>query len=313
MDSIFLDPNMYCFSEQEWTGGDALSRLDALLTLLTGISNSENNLECGDAVSFILPDEILWFSYSVNPNINTPTNSHYQRLFKANIMPSLMRRKVHLDTGAECTEPLSDYLSINDSVARLPLEAFLKNCNRSDIASVSYAYHSQRVSLNLGSDCFNDEVCISNISGSYFLNPADVFPLEEKENVARALTESAMIMREQLRISDPAWMTFDPVQIELHEDFIPSITNADFNGFEDEYQNRIIYTVLQIIVSRDVSINEHSMSPQTVSYKKKSYRKWNAYVFQMGPNANDTRCSRLYFSKISNGRLLFRYEPDAHP
>lgn len=313
MSMIFLDPNTYCFSEDEWVGGDALNRLDDLLSILLELEDSEERLEASEGAFFLLPNDLLLFSFEVNPNINSPANGHYNRLFQTKILPALMRRQKELEVGETCDQLLSDHVAIADTVAKEALRSFLDSISRTEAGPLVYAYHPQRISLDLGSGCFSDEVSIPDVSGGYFANYHQLFPIEKKKNVACALNESIMILRERLSLTDATWLDHNPTGIFLHDDFVPSISGADFRGFDCEYRERIIYTILQIVVARSVTTKEHSMSPQTVQFQNTKHSKWNAYVFQMGPNATDVRCSRLYFSKIQDGMLLFRYEENAHP
>ena len=98
----------------------------------------------------------------------------------------------------------------------------------------------------------------------------------------------------------------------MHDDFLPSVARADFRDFVDEYQARVLYSILQIITTRNLTINEHSMKPQKVKFNGKSHGKWNAYVFQNGPCEHDLRCSRIYFAKVDGGILLHEYVESAH-
>ena len=313
MSLIFLDPNIYCYSAEEWVGGDALDRLDRFVTILSELSDSEENIEAGESVSFLLPDELLLFSYEVNPNIDSPENGHYHRLFRTQIMPAFTRRRGNLDFDNGCDQVLSDHISIADSVATEALQSFVDGISLTEAKSIIYAYHPQRISLDLAGGCFSDEVSISEISGRYFVNHHHLFPLAEKMDVACAITEAINVLRDRLSIEDATWLDFNLTSVLVHDDFVPSVSGADFRGLIHTYQDRLIYTILQIVAARRVTTSEHRMTAQTVTYQNATHGKWNAYVFQMGPDATDTRCSRLYFAKVNGGMLLFRYDGDAHP
>lgn len=304
---------MYCFSAEEWAGGDALDRLDSLLSLLLDIDEAEEKLEVKKVTSFLLPDELLWFSYEVNPNIDSPKNNHYHRLFKSQIMPALTRRQGILDFDESCDHILSDYVSIANSVASAALQSFLDNISRTEARLLTYAYHPQRVSLDLASDCFSDEASISEVNGRYFVDHHNLFPIEEKKDPARSISEAIKILKDRLSSLDPTWQDYNLTSVITHEDFVPSVSGADFGGLTHKYRERIVYTILQVVAARSLTTHEHSMTSQTVTYQNATHGKWNAYVFQMGPDATDVRCSRLYFAKVNGGMLLFRYEQNAHP
>ncbi len=312
MSYIFLDPNLYIFSDDEWVGGEALNRLDDLLRIMTDIASSEEQLEHVGGVSVIFPDDIYLFSLEMNPNINTPENAHYSRIFRSRILPSLMRRRANFEVGEDIDNILCDHVTVADSVVPQPLQSFLEDTTVNDAGSFIYAYHSQRISLNLGSGVFLEEICISSTSGRYFVDPTWVFPIEEKGDPASSIMEAVNIRRERLLLNDAEWQGYKPTGLFIHEDFLNSIASADFGALKAEYQDRLIFTFLQVLSARHLTTNEHSMKPQTITYDNKRHGKWNAYVFQMGPNASDTRCSRLYYAKIRGGVLFFRYEEDAH-
>lgn len=313
MSLIFLDPNIYCYSAEEWVGGDALDRLDSFVTILSELNESEENIEAGESVSFLLPDELLLFSCEVNPNIDSPKNGHYHRLFRTQIMPAFTRRRGKLSFDDGCDQVLSDHISIADSVAAEALQSFIDGISLTEAQSIIYAYHPQRISLDLAGGCFSDEASISEINGRYFVNHHHLFPLAEKKDVACAITEAINVLRDRLSIKDATWLDFTLTSVLVHDDFVPSVSGADFRGLSHTYQDRLIYTILQIIAARKVTTSEHRMTAQTLTYQNATHGKWNAYVFQMGPDATDTRCSRLYFAKVNGGMLLFRYDNDAHP
>lgn len=312
MSNIFLDPNLYIFSEDEWRCGEALDRLDDLLRIMTDIDSSEEKLERSGAVLFLLPDEIYLSSLEMNPNINTPENTHYSKIFRSHILPSLMRRRANFVVGDNIDEILCDHVSVLDSVVPNSLKTFLESTTLDDTGSFIYVYHPRRISLTLESDAFLEEVCISSVSGRYFVEPSWVFPIEKKRDPVCSIIESVNINRERLLLKDAEWGECHPSGLFLHEDFVQSIADADFRELESEYKNKLIFTFLQVLCARHLTTNEHSMSPQTITYNRKKHLKWNAYVFKMGPDATDTRCSRLYYAKIKGGILFFRYEEDAH-
>lgn len=309
---IFLDPNLYCYTREEWAGGDALVRLDSLLDVLVNIERSERLLETVDNVSFLLPDDLLLFSYEANPNVNDPPNSHYFRLFNSRIMPMLQRRMGALNLENACDKALSEYIGVDSCVAEQALVAFLESVSCTEVEKVVYAYHPQRTSIKKGSQVFCDEVAVDRVCGSYFADYRKVYPLASKHDPIAALNEAISILNIRLAYKDPTWLNFRLSRIFLHEDFIQSVEKADFRAFTSEYEDRILYAILQVATSRNVTVQEHTMTGQKVRYSGQDHQKWNAYVFQMGPNAQDVRCSRLYFSKIKGGVLLFNYEPDAH-
>lgn len=312
MTMVFLDPNLYCYTEEEWAGGDALDRIEALLEMLADIDEAERALEANTGVSFLLPEEILLHSYETNPNINNPPNNHYFRLFKSRIMPGLERRKGHLKIEDSCDRTLSDHITPDSCVAPQALNTFLDAVSCSEVKHIVYAYHPQRPSLHRGSEIFADEVAISSVRGRYFVNHIYVYPLSKKKNPETALNKAISILHCRMAFKDPAWLDFRLSNVILHADFIQSVERADFRTYHAEYRERILYAIMQVASARDVTTNEHTMIGHKVRYCNQDHQKWNAYVFQMGPNSQDARCSRLYFSKINGGVLLFYYDPDAH-
>ncbi len=312
MNMIFLDPNVYCYSEREWEGGAALSRLDRLLEIIFEIDESEVRIEAEQSVKFILPDELLLEAFEMNPTINDPPNSFYNRLFTNRILPALMRRRETSELTDETGVNLADHLVPADSVANDGIRSFLGSISLIQAKSIVYAYHSQRVSLPSSTGFFYDEVPICSVPGCYFVDHHRLFPIEEKSNAERAVAESIRILRERLKKKDSTWARYNTVNVRLHDYFVPSVAKSNFRDQQFEYRERIVYSLLQIATSRSVTTRQHSMKPQKINYNSKSHGKWNAYVFQNGPTDRDTRCSRIYFAKISGGIVLFDYDEDAH-
>lgn len=309
---ILLDPNTYCYTNEEWAGGDALDRLDKLLNFITEIDDSENILDAHDLVSFLLPDDVLARSFSMNPTANQPPNNFYHRMFTSQVLPALMRRRKNHEFSPPCGPALSERVYQDDCVADADFMSFLSEIDVTEAHSIIYAYHEQRVSLKIPSELFQDDVPINSVHGRFFVCHRNMFPLEEKKNTAASIHEAICVLKEKLGRFDPTWNDFQVASIFLHDDFLPSVAKSNFREFVYDYQERIIFSLLQVATSRSVTTKEHSMKPQKVMFRGQSYGKWNAYVFQNGPSDRDTRCSRLYFAKVSGGVLLFMYDEDAH-
>jgi hypothetical protein len=312
MSQVFLDPNTYCYTRDEWAGGAALDRLEALLDLVNEIDTAERHIEAEKRVSFILPDDLLLRLYNENPYLNDPPNPHYFRIFTNKILPALQRRKTAMLEELSGIEILSEHIDTDSCVAEDALNSFLNSISTEEASRITYAYHPHRVSIQLGSGCFEGEVPITDVNGAYFVDYNNLFPIHEKRNPAKALKEAASIFLERLSLGDSTWKSYSMAGIVIHEDFIPSLSKADFRGDADKYQTRIVYAILQILVGRPITTSEHSMKPQTISFGDAKHGKWNAYVFKSGPSPIDTRCSRIYFAKVTGGVLFFRYEEDAH-
>lgn len=311
--NIFLDPNTYCYTNEEWVDGSALDRLEHLLEFITDIEDFERQLEVEDQVSsFIIPDDILASSYSMNPLINTPSNDFYFRQFTTKILPKLMSRRVDF-----CDDDIvdSDYINdirLHDCILNDEVLLFLSTTKRHTLKKFMYAYDGHRRSLQSGIKIFEDEIAIEHVRGRFVLDPCSMFPLSEKNDPKTVIYAAVCIAKERHSKFDPTWKKFKLSPILLHEYFVPSISQTDFLHFKRQYEERIIFALLQISAARIITTKEHTMKPQKIEYNNGSYGKWNAYVFQNGPNDRDTRCSRIYFAKISGGILLYNYEGDAH-
>jgi hypothetical protein len=136
--------------------------------------------------------------------------------------------------------------------------------------------------------------------------------LSSKVSPDIAIVAAAEVLKDKLSIEDATWREHSVCKAILHENFLPSITRADFGADERIYHSRVVYSLLQILSGRNCTINEHSMNPEKIWFDKKWHGKWNSYVFRNGPSDIDSRCSRIYYAKVDGGVLLYEYNGDAH-
>lgn len=310
--SIFLDPNIYCYSIDEWQQGSALDRMHHLTTFLESLIIEEDRLEAKNQVELWISDILMSATYEMNPNINTPPNGFYFRQYVSKLLPTLLRRKITLEAPAVGACRVSECLNIHDCVIEEALIFALDEISTEDATKITYIFDSSRVSLTLGGGIFSAEFEINEVTGRRFLDECDLFPLSSKACPDTAIVAAAEVLKDKLLTDDATWSEHSVSKAILHENFLPSIARADFGNEERIYQRRIVYSLLQILAARNLTINEHSMNPEKIWFDRKWHGKWNAYVFRSGPSDIDSRCSRIYYAKIDGGVLLYEYNGDAH-
>lgn len=309
---IFLDPNTFCYSPEEWEGTAAFDRMRRLISFLENLAIEEERLEVKAKVKIWLNDSIMVAAYGLNPTINTPPRPFYLRQYTSKLLPALMRRKFAPEMPQPGAIRASDVLQILDCVIEEALICALDEVSVTEISNFAFLFDSSRVSLGVAPNVFSAELDIDGENGRCFLDECDLFPLTDKSSPESAIVAAVEVLKSKLASEDPTWDDYSVSRAFLHEAFLPSVRRADWRSSEMIYYPRIIYALLQILTGRNLTINEHSMSPQRIQYAGGSHGKWNAYVFRNGPSEIDTRCSRIYYAKIDGGVLLYEYDGDAH-
>lgn len=312
MTTVFLDPNLYVYSPEEWQALNENSRFKSLVDFLAEISDLESALDCIGEVALAICDDVLAATCYMNPVINDPPNDFYNRQYRSIVASSMRRRRVSIPRDFEIPENIAINVGIQNSVIPEEVEYFLRSVHPDVLRETMHIYHSERTSLSIGSGIFLDEVDLSSCSASVVMSHHALFPIEKKKDASAALEASIKIKKSKLARSDNTWNQYRIVKITLGNDFLNDLRRADFGNLEAAYRERIIYSLVQICARRPITTNEHTMRPQTIRYKDNDYGKWNAYVFQNGPNERDTRCSRIYFAIANGGVLLSEYNGDVH-
>jgi DNA-binding transcriptional regulator WhiA len=75
---------------------------------------------------------------------------------------------------------------------------------------------------------------------------------------------------------------------------------------DDEYKERFISSLAQVVYDIDVNIRKHKYG------KIKKYTKYSVDIFQMGRGTNDKRCSRIFYYKEKSVIHFYEYNPDFH-
>ena len=138
--------------------------------------------------------------------------------------------------------------------------------------------------------------------------PQDVIGTDRRKNWKMALK----YYRRRMIIEDQTWAGHPWRSFVLTDDFFESLRRSRFLEEDPIYFERILRVMNEVICGRSVLSHTHDMHPERFTFENESYTKMNAYVFQMGPDANDRRCSRIYFCIRRGCPWFMEYNPDAH-
>ncbi len=316
----YLDPKAYIFTDEEWVSELFVHRMASVIQFLISVEELENKLDAAYKIFlFSVCCDLTALQWSCNPFVNSPANEYYRRMFADRLLPRLLQRLrecPHRDVCLSESGCKSMPPNIVDHTCKISAEFFL---HLSQCASCGCAegrtlfYHGSAVSVDISSDFFSLSYNIEDNNISKALEPEELWP-DPKNIKSRSIQIESAIDScfERYVSSDPTWSGLTRSGMIFSNEFWRDIYRADFNGRDFFYKRRILNCITQVVYSRDVDINEHSMRPMTIVVDGCSHGIWNAHVFKMGPDAGDRRCSRLYYVKTADGFHFFQYNGDAH-
>ena len=313
----FVDPALFCYEVSDWENRN-FDRLERFLAFIVQIESIEEALSTARDWKFRFSDELMGDIYDVNPFKNEPdVSGHWQHIFAQRLLPSLSRRVIYCPDDEQCLGGGDD--SEVPEVGNLPTQignhwkALLELCgscgHHGDKVYVSYpparSVHDVR-------PFFDEEIDLErDIKGQFPVElyfPQGVVGIHRQKNWKLALK----YYRRRMIIEDQTWIRHRWRPFVLTDDFFKSLGRARFLEEGPTYFERILRVMNEVICGRSVVAHTHDMRPETFTFGNNSYTKMNAHVFQMGPDANDRRCSRIYFCIRRGGPWFMEYDPDAH-
>lgn len=332
--ATYLDPILYIYDNDEWESYGFVDQFEALISALLHFDKIE--LE-NDAVlrlfRFRSSERLELAMYERNPNANQPQiQEFYRRQFMCSILPALIRRidpcpsakcgRGSTDLKASPPPPVCDQREVSQF-----FHDMLRICSTcSHDGPRKLILHEGYRSLDAGSAFFNTEISLPSratvnsdpsAAKKIYITAADpvaLFPGSADLSTAVAKLRFCVECNyEILKSSDSQWGIYNLGELSAADSFWIAINRADFKGFDAHYVARILYAITQIVCGRDITISAHRMEGSIVNYCDTKHTLWNAYVFKMGANAQDRRCSRIYYIRTSSGAVLWDFEPDAHP
>lgn len=314
----YLDPTLYAFTVEEWRDYAFVSRLDDLLASLQKFSEWEKLVDLLYKIfRFRGSEESLNAVYNLNPVLNDPERPlFYVQQFQNSILPEILRRTDYCPSESclqecvgSCTPP-SVAEAASDRIKAFASDlAVCAGCGDQSIACL--LTHGNAEGGLADNDFFSLEIDLPD-DALAVASPVDVFPWNSSEHSDERLSLALEARIAQLRIIDPTWSSFSLSPLVVATEFWTRLRREDFGAAERLYKERIVDVLVQIAANRDVDLHQHRMVSEHYVVAGARRGKWNGYVFQSGPTAEDRRCSRIYFARLPQGAYIAEYEPDAH-
>ena len=317
----YLDPCVYCYDNDEWQNELFVDRFLHLLELFSDLNDEEKLLGHNRILNFRVSDDFEEQIYTSNPFLsNGSPKPFYQNQFQNIILPEILKRSITCPIDfceQACVINKSPPAISSERIDKAASRAFVNHlslcakCGANAPAQLIYFNNSISIEDPSGYFEFISNLATDNLS--HIIQIPTILPFSSKINQLNYLKLSLRCGHFQKMRSDPSWRGTNLSNVQVTENFWKSITQANFQGLEKEYHQRIFYTILQVACGKDETASEHRMVSQFIGTGHNKKNKWNAYVFKMGATDQDKRCSRLYFAKTVDGILLDAFEPNAHP
>jgi hypothetical protein len=116
----------------------------------------------------------------------------------------------------------------------------------------------------------------------------------------------------QQKIITENWDNTRQAHNYVFDDFFwETIENKRLVDEDDEYKERFISSLAQIVYGIDVNIAKKDRIRIHQYGKIKGYKKYSADVFK-GGRTDDNRCSRIFYYKVKSMIHFYEYNPDFH-
>lgn len=308
------------YEAPDWTNNSYVDRLAALVNCLREMSEFERAHDSiGKIFQFHAAHALKGKVWEYNPFKNDPpATPFFRNMYFSSIYPELMRRLCSCPADNMCNllrdeslELLATGAAEFDRIFQDELSV-CSVCGNNQPRLLIYA--SSRTSVSPESSFFSHAI---NLVDAYDITDAvshsELWPdMNNRPKRAQQLRAALEKLHREKGKHDASWRDRAISEVRCADSFWLDLYAADFAQYEHEYRERILYTILQIATRRDIDIEEHEMIHEDIWLGGERFRKWNAYVFQMGPSADDRRCSRIYYAKSDDVIYLCEFCPDAH-
>ena len=305
----YLDPVYLAITDEAWQKrvySDIFDSLQAMLDYIKEVEITTNTRY--QLVRFKMSDELFAQIYNNNPFKNEPKiQAFYTRLFN-DILLEVVSKRADWCPSLSCPP-------FHQNIPRFKFE---NNCIPNDVLTEWNKLLSQCLS------------CQSNDLVLYLLTPAHYQTVVTGESdfikitryvvqlfeIPRFLSENilseaglkiAVDILYQQRVLTENWEATQQAQDYVFDDFFwETIENNRLVDEDDEYKERFISTLAQVVYDTDVNIRKHKYGKIT------KYTQYSADIFKMGRGRNDNRCSRIFYYKIKSVIHFYEYNPDFH-
>lgn len=311
----YLDPDLFLFTDAEWKDLKFVDRFSDVIDFLQRIKKKEAESSLiGQSVKLHVSEDIIEHLYSSNPALNNPPRPFYYNQYRSVVMPELLRRAT-VCAGDSClpigTSALDAVPADTGALTNLLFADHLNTCLACTRTDPKCVVRGEKCSIANDNEVFEISAPLASINLDVLIDPLEVLPSGTEANKMARLEQAIASFVAITAISDPQWGSAKISRIEVTDEFWGTYRQAKF-PLSHVYGSRLCSVLAQITTGFNVDTNAHGMAPEKFTHNNKSIGKWNAYIFKMGPDAQDNRCSRLYYGFDSGAIILHRYEPDAH-
>ena len=129
--------------------------------------------------------------------------------------------------------------------------------------------------------------------------------------ISEASLRKAIEILYHQRVINEQWNSEKQAQDYAFDDlFWKRIEQERLVDEDDDYKERFISSMAQIVYEIDINLRKHKYGKITINDHK--YTKYSADIFQMGRGTDDRRCSRIFYCKVRTVIHFYEYNPDFH-
>ena len=319
----YIDPIYLAIAPQEWQNRAYLEIFASINAILTRIEDVERSIERSNKlVKFRNSEELFALVYSHNPFINDPkVEEFYSRLFQERILPEISRRFEYCPSLCKPTE--QNIASCTVENPWIP-EGVLREWKQLLDLCLSCDYQ-EPLALIAPSDrhtrLFDNE---RDITQEYIdvIHHADRL-FDVADFLSADILASSSLREPSLRMAieiyynqqvlSGEWPAEAQPQARIFDDsFWASIDRSQLAQEDSSYKERFVSAMAQVVYDLNIDIRKHKYKGETIAIQNKNYPKYSADVFKMGRGSSDSRCSRIFYSKVKDTLHLCQFEPDRH-
>jgi hypothetical protein len=309
----YLDPVYLFITEKAWYDrvylNDIFESFNAILNEIKEVEISTNTRY--QLVKFKMSEDLFAQIYSNNPFKNEPQiQAFYTKLFN-DILSDFIKR-VEWCPSSSCLpfhKNIPGFKFENDSIPNEVLiewNKLLSNCLSCDSNDLLlYLLTPERHQTVITGK--SDFIKIT----PYVVQLFEIPHFLSEEIISETSLRTAIDILYQQRIITDNWEATRQAQDYVFDDFFwETIKNKQLVDEDDEYKERFINSLAQVIYDIDVNIRKHKYGKIKIDHKE--YLKYSVDIFKMGRGTNDNRCSRIFYYKVKSVIHFYEYNPDYH-
>jgi hypothetical protein len=313
----YLDPLYLAITEEAWNAriyADIFASLNDILEYIDKVEESTNTRY--QLVKFNMNYGLCEQIYSNNPFKNDPKiQAFYTRLFNDKILPELLQKRAQW-CPSSCTLSHRDIPSFSFKNRFVPDEVMTEwnnlftgclSCDSTEFPLCLLSPTRHQTVIDSDSEFISQNFLMTHEAVQLFKIPRF---LSENIISEASLRKAIEILYHQRTINDN-WDSERQSQTYVFQDvFFSHIEREHLVDEDDEYKERFVSSLAQVVYDIDVDIRKHKYGKIAIEGKK--YDKYSADIFKMGRGTDDRRCSRIFYCKVKSVIHFYEYNPDFH-